>query len=113
MTYVATGENATRAGIEISILRRWAKEPKKSRIGAILLRKEVISKVEYLSLEDGRNHFWNNSELVNVFCKTGLDINGLAYAIGTSNETMKRYSRGIHNEKVSQRIKQLMAANGI
>ena len=106
MKHIVSGENARISGIEVSVLRRWATDPKKGLNAAKLLRFGVLERGEYDTLPDGRTAFWNNDEMIDLYLLTGLDINGIAASIGCSVSTIAKYLKD-GNEKIGVKLQQL------
>ena len=107
MEDIVKSENSIKAGIELSVLRKWVHDPKKGKIGAKLLKAGLITEDAYFALEDGRNVFWNHKQMLHIYINTGLDVYGIASAIDMSPETIKKHIQGSNSEKVESRLNQL------
>jgi hypothetical protein len=112
MQGVVTSGNSIRAGIELSVLRNWAKAPKKGKLAAKLLKAGILNIEQYMNLENGRSKFWNDKNMVSIFYNTGLDIYGIASAINMTPKSINKHiTEG--GKKVGTRLEQLKSNLGI
>ena len=112
MLGVVTSDNGIRAGIEMSVLRQWSKDPKKGKLAAKLLRIQALSMDEYMALEDGKSLFWNDRGMVELYLATGLDMYGISASISIHPKTINKYLKE-GNKKVESRLLQLKKNMGV